>query len=95
VLTLSWRQRVVPDALRGRVNSGYFLFVVGGSAIGALLGGQVAGAVGVTAPFWFAFAGMSVVTLVAWRRFTPARLDDPEPVPAADPGEATPDTGPA
>jgi predicted MFS family arabinose efflux permease len=81
-LTLSWRQRVVPDALRGRVNSCYFLFAVGGSAIGALLGGLVAGALGVTAPFWLAFAGMSVLTVVAWRLFTPARLDDPDPVPA-------------
>jgi hypothetical protein len=34
ILSLSWRQRVVPDAQRGRVNSGYFLFSVGGAAHG-------------------------------------------------------------
>ncbi len=42
VIITSWRQRVVRDALRGRVNSGYFLFSIGGSAIGALAGGFVA-----------------------------------------------------
>ncbi|GAA1301534.1 MFS transporter [Pseudonocardia xinjiangensis] len=81
VITLSWRQRVVPDALRGRVNSVYFLFAVGGSAIGALTGGLAARGLGITAPFWIAFAGMAALTLVAWRLFTPARLDDPDPVP--------------
>src|SRR5690606_22496900 len=29
ILSVSWRQRVVPDALRGRVNSGYYLFAGG------------------------------------------------------------------
>jgi MFS family permease len=81
VITLSWRQRVVPDALRGRVNSVYFLFAVGGSAIGALMGGLAARDLGITAPFWIAFGGMAVLTAIAWRLFTPARLDDPDPVP--------------
>jgi predicted MFS family arabinose efflux permease len=77
ILSLSWRQRVVPDALRGRVNSGYFLFSVGGAAIGALGGGFVARGLGITAPFWIAFGGMVVLTAVAWRRFSPALLDAP------------------
>jgi MFS family permease len=81
VITLSWRQRVVPDALRGRVNSVYFLFAVGGSAIGALMGGLAARDLGITAPFWIAFVGMALLTAVAWRLFTPARLDDQDPVP--------------
>ncbi len=81
ILTLSWRQRVVPDALRGRVNSGYFLFSVGGAAIGALGGGLVARGMGITAPFWIAFAGMVVLTVVAWRPFSPARLDVRAPLP--------------
>ncbi len=75
ILSLSWRQRVVPDELRGRVNSGYFLFSVGGAALGALGGGFVARGLGITAPFWVAFGGMVVLTAVAWRRFTPALLD--------------------
>jgi MFS family permease len=81
ILSVSWRQRVVPDALRGRVNSGYFLFSVGGAAIGALGGGLVARGFGITAPFWIAFAGMVVVTAVAWRRFSPALLDVADPLP--------------
>jgi MFS family permease len=77
ILSMSWRQRVVPDALRGRVNSGYFLFSVGGAALGALGGGLVARSLGITAPFWIAFGGMVVLTAVAWRRFSPALLDVP------------------
>jgi MFS family permease len=75
--SLSWRQRAVPDELRGRVNSGYFLFSVGGAALGALGGGFVARGLGITAPFWVAFGGMVVLTAVAWRRFSPALLDVP------------------
>jgi predicted MFS family arabinose efflux permease len=81
VMTVSWRQRVVPDALRGRVNSGYFLFSVGGAALGALGGGLLARGLGITAPFWFAFGGMAVLTAVAWRRFRPALLDVSDPIP--------------
>ena len=79
VLTLSWRQRAVPDPLRGRVNSVYFLFAIGGSAIGALVGGLTAGGLGITAPFWLAFGGMAVLTVVAWRRFTPGTARRPRP----------------
>ncbi|GAA0932477.1 MFS transporter [Pseudonocardia zijingensis] len=75
ILSVAWRQRVVPDALRGRVNSGYYLFSVGGSAVGAVGGGLVARALGITTPFWIAFVGMIVLTAVAWRHFTPTLLD--------------------
>ena len=81
VITLSWRQRVVPDALRGRVNSVYFLFAVGGSALGALAGGLAARGFGVTAPFWIAFAGMAALTATAWRLFSAARLDEKHQAP--------------
>ncbi|GAA5119151.1 hypothetical protein GCM10023320_24420 [Pseudonocardia adelaidensis] len=40
ILAVSWRQRVVPDVLRGHVNSGYFPFSVGDAALGALGGGR-------------------------------------------------------
>jgi MFS family permease len=68
VLAMSARQRIVPDGLLGRVNSVYALFSVGGSALGALLGGWVAQGWGITAPFWGAFVAMAVMTAVAWRR---------------------------
>lgn len=68
-VTLALRQRVVPERLRGRANSVYYLFGVGGSALGALQGGLVAGWLGVTAPFWFALGVMTVFTAFAWRPF--------------------------
>lgn len=81
VVTLSWRQRVVPDALRGRVTSVYYLFAMGGAGVGALAGGLLARELGITAPFWVAFGGMTLLTILAWRRFSPAVLDDPDPAP--------------
>jgi MFS family permease len=76
-IAVTVRQRAVPDRLRGRTNSVYFLFGVGGSALGALLGGLVARPLGLTAPFWGAFAIMIVLTAVAWRLFTPAAMAAP------------------
>lgn len=75
VVTLSLRQRVVPARLLGRANSVYYLFSVGGAAIGALTGGLLARSFGITAPFWFAFSSMIVLTAVAWRLFTRQALD--------------------
>ena len=78
VVALSVRQRVVPDRLRGRVNSVYQLGSVGGAAVGALLGGLVARHGGLAAPYWLAFAGMLLLTVVAWPRFTPAAFATPD-----------------
>jgi predicted MFS family arabinose efflux permease len=77
VVTVSLRQRVVPDRLRGRVNSVYFLFDLGGAALGTLAGGLLARALGITAPFWLAFAAMALLAAAAWRRFAPAALPAP------------------
>ena len=84
-VTTAFRQRVVPDRLRGRANGVYYLFGVGGSAIGALQGGLVARAAGITAPLWFAFVVTVGFTALAWRLLTPAALDagaGAEPPPA-------------
>jgi MFS family permease len=77
VVTVALRQRLVPGRLLGRVNSVYFLFDLGGAALGTLLGGLLARALGITAPFWVAFAAMTVVAAAAWRRLTPAALAAP------------------
>lgn len=74
-VTMALRQRVVPGQLRGRVNSVYYFFGVGGFALGALQGGFVAQAFGITAPFWLAFAVMVVFTACAWRLFSRSALD--------------------
>jgi predicted MFS family arabinose efflux permease len=61
------RQRAVPAEFQGRVSSVYLTGVVGGIVIGSALGGLVASAWGITAPFWFAFAGSAVILALIWR----------------------------
>ncbi len=51
VITVSLRQRIVPDGLLGRVNAGYRLFAWGTQPIGALLGGVVGELLGLQAVF--------------------------------------------
>ncbi|GAB3490752.1 MFS transporter [Amycolatopsis cihanbeyliensis] len=69
VVATTWRQRVVPEHLRGRVNSVYLLFAVGGAALGSLVSGPLVSAFDVTAPFWLSAVLMAVVTAVAWPYF--------------------------
>jgi MFS family permease len=63
----SVRQRAVPAEFQGRVSSVYLTGVVGGIVIGSLLGGLVASVWGITAPFWFAFAGSAIILAIIWR----------------------------
>ena len=51
VITVSLRQRIVPDHLLGRLNSAYRLFAWGTQPLGALLGGVVAEVAGLPAVF--------------------------------------------
>jgi predicted MFS family arabinose efflux permease len=62
----SVRQRAVPMDLQGRVSSVYLIGVQGGIVVGSVLGGIVADAWGVTAPFWFAFVGSAVLVVLIW-----------------------------
>ncbi|MEU9743207.1 MFS transporter [Micromonospora chersina] len=69
VLVVSLRQRLVPDRLRGRVNSVYALADLGGAALGTIAGGVLARATGsLLTPFWLAAATLAVLTALAWRR---------------------------
>ncbi|MDQ3469533.1 MAG: MFS transporter [Actinomycetota bacterium] len=52
IVTVSLRQRIVPDHLLGRVNSGYRLLAWGTMPLGAALGGAVGSRWGVDAVFW-------------------------------------------
>ncbi|GAB3600608.1 MFS transporter [Microbacterium tumbae] len=61
------RQRLVPAALQGRVASVNMVGVFGGMVIGQGLGGVIAQAWGLTAPWWFAFAGAALTLLLVWR----------------------------
>jgi predicted MFS family arabinose efflux permease len=71
------RQRAVPQELQGRVNSVYLMAVFGGLVLGAAIGGALAQVWGVTAPFWFAFAGSVVILSLIWRALTQIAHDDP------------------
>ncbi|WP_285689113.1 MFS transporter [Actinoplanes sp. NBRC 103695] len=64
------RQRAVPDALQGRVTSVNTISVYGGLVAGSAVGGVLATHFGVTAPFWFAFAGSAVFVVLLWRSLT-------------------------
>jgi predicted MFS family arabinose efflux permease len=64
----SVRQRAVPIEFQGRVGSVYMMGVHGGIVLGALIGGIIASRWGVTAPFWFAFAGSAVILSVLWQQ---------------------------
>lgn len=61
------RQRLVPQELQGRVSSVNSVGVFGGMVIGQALGGVIAQVWGLTAPWWFAFAGAAVTLIFVWR----------------------------
>lgn len=63
------RQRAVPDELLGRVGGVYRMAIIGGLVIGAPIGGLLARGFGITAPFWFAFAGSALLVVILWREF--------------------------
>lgn len=77
------RQRAVPVELQGRVGGVYVIGMYGGLVVGSALGGPLAARWGVTAPFWFAFAGSAVLLALLWRELTRIAHD-----PAAAAGAA-------
>jgi MFS family permease len=72
----SVRQRAVPMELQGRVSSVYLIGVQGGIVVGSVVGGAIAGAWGVTAPFWFAFVGSGALVVLIWPQLTQIAHDD-------------------
>lgn len=61
------RQRAVPIPLQGRVGSVNTVGIFGGLVIGSGIGGVLAQAIEVTAPFWFAFGGSALFVVLIWR----------------------------
>ena len=82
----SVRQRAVPSAMQGRVGSVYMLGVMGGLVVGAALAGPLAHLWGITAPFWFAFAGSGVILALIWRQLGHIAHADEEALAEAEPG---------
>jgi predicted MFS family arabinose efflux permease len=68
VITVSLRQRIIPSELFGRVNSVYRFLGTGTTAIGALLGGQIAHHFGLRATYLASAATLAVVLLVGGPR---------------------------
>jgi MFS family permease len=74
VVSVSTRQRLVPDALRGRVNSLYRLLAWGMMPVGLVLSGLVvrlgeilaARETALTLPFWTAGMGSILLALAVW-----------------------------
>ena len=60
VITVSFRQRVVPEQMLGRVNAGYRLVAWGTIPLGAALGGYLGSRYGLTTTFWIS-AGISAI----------------------------------
>jgi predicted MFS family arabinose efflux permease len=63
------RQRAVPDELLGRVTGVYQVGLIGGLVVGTPIGGLLARAFGITAPFWFGFVGSALLVTILWRQF--------------------------
>ena len=74
------RQRAVPNELMGRLSSVYMVGVYAGLVVGSALGGVIAERWGITAPFWFAFAGTAVTLSLIWRQIPQiAQAEAPPP----------------
>jgi MFS family permease len=88
IITVSFRQRITPDALLGRMNATYRLFAWGTQPLGALLGGVVAELFGLPAVFVLAGALVGVLVLArpivtdAALRVTDPRSVEPSSAPA-------------
>jgi predicted MFS family arabinose efflux permease len=81
--SITVRQRAVPTHLQGRVSSVNTISVFGGLVVGSTIGGTLASHYGVTAPFWFAFAGSAVFVVLLWRELTRIAHADDAPHPSA------------
>lgn len=85
--SITVQQRAVPTGLQGRVSSVNLVGCFGGLVIGGLVGGALAQAYGVTAPFWFAFVGSALFCVLIWRQLSHIAHADEHP--DDHPGEAS------
>jgi len=67
VVTVSFRQAVVPERLQGRVGSAYRLVTWGTVSVGAAAGGVIAAQLGLRLLYGAAAAVVLGLTVVAWR----------------------------
>jgi predicted MFS family arabinose efflux permease len=79
-LAQSVRQRAVPTEFQGRVGSVNAVGMYGGLVVGLAIGGPIAHVWGLTAPFWFGFAGSGLTLALVWRSLGYIAHVDQEPV---------------
>ena len=75
---LGMDKRLVPLHLQGRIASVNMVGIFAGLVIGQLLGGLIAEAWGLTAPWWFAFGGAAITLLFMWRSISLIAAAKPE-----------------
>ena len=90
VITVSLRQRIIPDSLLGRVNSGYRLLGWGTIPLGAALGGFVGEVLGLRAVFWIAGLGHLFLVVPLLLVITDDAIDAAEADSEAESEPATP-----
>jgi MFS family permease len=88
------RQVLVPDSLRGRVISAFRVLGFGAVPVGSVVGGVLASAFGLRAPFFFGAGLLAVTSVVLWRALTEARIEAARRAvaPAAAPAPVAADT---
>ena len=79
IVTVSLRQRIVPDQLLGRVNAGYRLVAWGTMPLGAALGGIIAGTFTIPTALITASAIGAICTPIVYYGIPPQLLDAASP----------------
>ena len=88
VVTVSLRQRIVPDHLLGRVNASYRLLAWGTMPVGAALGGLIGETFGLRAVF-LVFGGLSLLLVAGRMVVTDAAIEAAEATAAPAPDSAS------
>lgn len=86
IVSVSTRQRMIPDAMLGRVNSLYRLLAWGMMPLGLILSGLIvrladgpmSRGTALTVPFWVAALGALILTWAAWRGLARGFAGDPD-----------------
>lgn len=76
IVAVSLRQGLTPDEIRGRVAGASRLLAWGAQPLGALLGGLVASAFGLRAPFFVAAVAFTVATILVWSIISNDSIED-------------------
>jgi len=86
IVSVSTRQRMIPDAMLGRVNSLYRLLAWGMMPVGLILSGLIVQAadgpfardMALTLPFWAAALGALILSIATWRGLGRGFAGDPD-----------------